>query len=99
MDVFQVVTNHMRVLKYNIRGETMTMSDTVRRNAPGLVTDRGQGEGMRLLRWDWLWLVETEPEDQPFLRVQACLRICNLARRLEVSFVGWGCSTIENPAL
>ena len=86
MDAFLVATSHMRVLKYDIRGETMTMSDTVG-IAPGPVTGWGQNEGMCLLKWDWL--VETEPDDQPFLRVRACLRICDLARRLEVIFVGW----------
>ena len=60
MDAFLVVTSHMRDLKYDIRGEAMTMSV---RNVPDPVTGRGQDEGTRLRRWDWL--VVTERDDQP----------------------------------
>jgi hypothetical protein len=42
---------------------------------------------MGLLRWDWL--VEMELDNQPFCRTRACLGIlCDLARKLEVTFVG-----------
>ena len=66
MDAFLVVISHMRVLQYDMRGETMTMSDTVRITA-GPVTSWEYNEGTRLLKWDLL--VVTKPDDQPFLRV------------------------------
>lgn len=43
---------------------------------------------MRSLRWDWLVEMPVEADDQPFFMARACLRICDLARRLEVTFVG-----------
>jgi hypothetical protein len=66
---------------------------------PGHVTSGEQDKGMGLLRWDWI--VEMEPNDQPFSWMQACLSclgICDLARNLEWVLLG-RCLAMVKPAL